>query len=198
MKVFLAGEGKTELGRHALTREYAAASKDVGLEALVRRHDGDLEIVGAELWKSKVPKLGVGKGIGGAETKTVRGLALMAAEKGAEALVFARDRDGDRARQRDVEAGLDAARRENPTLRIVGGVAIEMIECWLLALRGQRRSQTCHDPKGELANQYGVTNLEQKVELVQEAKLEPGAIPADAESLLTWLKQARDAFGAPR
>jgi hypothetical protein len=114
VRVFLAGEGKTELGRYALSKEYAKADHEGGpfvrskkhatvndevgvLEALVSRHCRDLKIVGAELWKTrgtqkKVPKLKVGRGMSGAETQTVRGLALLADEAGAQALVFTRDR----------------------------------------------------------------------------------------------------------
>lgn len=219
MRVFLAGEGKTELGRYALSKEYVKVDHEGGpsvrskkhtptndevgvLEAIVRRHCRDLEIVGAELWKTKgtkkkVPKLKVGRGMSGAEMQTVRGLALRAEKDKAQVLVFTRDRDGDKARERDVEAGLAEARRENPSLRIVGGVATEMIECWLLALLGDYRSQTCHDPKGELAKRHQVTSVQQMVDRVRSARLDEGAVPADAESLRTWLQQAREALGPP-
>lgn len=203
MKVFLAGEGKTELGRHALSKEYFEGSNEVGvLEALVRRHCRDVQIVGAELCKSrgaqkKLPKLRVGSGMSGAETQTVRGLALLAEEAGAQALVFARDRDGERERERDVVAGVEEARRENPSLRIVGGVAIEMIECWLLALRGEHHSQTCRDPKGGLSKRHQVTSVAEMVDFVRAAKLDVGSLPADAKSLRDWLAQAKEVFGEP-
>jgi hypothetical protein len=198
VKVFLAGEGKTELGRYALSKEYAEGSVEVGvLEALLRRHSNNLEVIGAELWKSKLPKLKVGRGMSGAETKTVRGLALLAEEAGAQVLVFTRDRDGDEERERDVVAGLAIARRENPSLRIVGGVAIEMIECWMLALRGDHHAQACRDPKGELSKRHKVASVQQMVGLVRGAKLERSAIPKDAESLREWLEQVGGVFGLP-
>jgi hypothetical protein len=132
-----------------------------------------------------------------AETQTVRGLALLADEAGAQVLVFTRDRDGEKERERDVEMGLVEARRENPSLRIVGGVAIEMIECWMLALRGDHHSQTCRDPKDELSKLHQVASVQQMVDLVREAKLELSAVPKDAESLREWLEQASGVFGLP-
>ena len=117
-----------------------------------------------------------------------------AAEQGYDAIVFSRDRDGDVQRKDDVERGIRDALTENPGLRVVGGVAREAVEAWILALLGQHDSEAHTDPKAVLSAQpHGIQNRAQKVEAVEGADM--SRIPDDAESLHAWLERARAVLG---
>lgn len=189
MKIFFAGEGPDDIGEWANEPAYRPRPEDpvpLGgiLHALVAkftRHD----TVDARRWK-EVRKFRVGKH-DAPETQTVLGLALRAEELGCMALVFARDRDRDEARERDVEAGIVGAERF--AVAVVGGTANEEIEAWLLAILGERRSEGFADPKTVLAERHGVDSRTAKIAVVESANL--GALPPDCSSLVRWLARAK-------
>jgi hypothetical protein len=77
------------------------------------------------------------------------------------------------------------------------GVAVRMLEAWVLALAGRSRTETM----GRDGLAAGLKDLEvddkdtrAMVAVVEAADL--GRVPADATSLSAWLDQARRAFGA--
>lgn len=190
MKLFVSGEGPDELGewaRHPAYRPRAEEPAAHGgiLHALVRRLRTEHVVVDAWRWRD-VRKFRAGKH-DAAEMQTVLGLALRAEELGCNALVFVRDRDRDAEREADVERGLEAARRFD--VQLVGGTANEEIEAWLLAMKGERRSELHADAKAVLRVRHEIADRTAKMEVVETANLE--AIPDDCESLRRWLARAK-------
>jgi hypothetical protein len=189
IRLLFAGEGPDELGEWAKEPAYrpsedTPASGGV-LHALVGRHTR-YETVNAVRWKT-IRKYKAGERAK-PESRTVMGLALEADERGCDALVFVRDRDGDLERETDVEQGIERASRQFG-LRIVGGTANEELEAWLLAMLGTRRSESFTDAKTKLAEMHGPTTREQKCELVAKANLDE--LPEDCRSLRRWLERAK-------
>lgn len=180
IRVLLAGEGPNELG----------GEKMGVLQTLLEkvRPDG-WEIVGRIRWKD-IPKLVVGPTAGG-DGLAVQRLVLLARERGCHVVVFARDRDGRRATERAIERALEE--HEGPT-RMAGGVAIETLEAWILALDGRAGSEGIANPAAELAK---VADISKKTTamaaIAMKAKLP--ALPEDAASLRRWLRRCAGALG---
>lgn len=107
--------------------------------------------------------------------------------------MIARDRDGDEEREADVRAGIDALSKVFPQIRACGGMAVEAIEGWILALRGDRRSETHSRPKAMLEAE-GITDRSQKIAIVEAADV--NAILEDARSSREWCESARDLLRA--
>ncbi|MCK6685844.1 MAG: hypothetical protein L6R30_25895 [Thermoanaerobaculia bacterium] len=186
-KVFLAGEGRHELGGWFDLPPYRDTDSSPGvLETLLRKvaPEGDWQVGGAVVWKN-IRSFKVG-GHRTAESRKVLGAAQMAKEANCDVLAFTRDRDRSHERQRDVEVGMTEAGEE---LEVAGGVAIENLDAWILALRGERESESLADPKSKLSER-GIQTTEEKVEAVQAADVR--AIPPDAKSLQVWLDRARE------
>ncbi len=125
-------------------------------------------------------------------------------EVGADVLVFVRDRDGDEERAAAIEEGLRLAREGTYSAKVVGGVAVEEIEAWILALLGERRSEHPKDAKRVLRNRHGIADLGGKRAVVEDANLgnfpedaNLDALPDDAVSLRAWLTRVREAFASP-
>jgi hypothetical protein len=189
IKIFLAGEGATELGGWAREKVYRDPTPSVGvLEALLRKVSASgWTIIDACCWKN-IRKYRVRPPMP-AEIRNLLGVALQAKEAGAEVLAFARDRDRDEDRQSAVVEGIRSASNTlNPCPTIVGGVAIEAIEAWLLALHGERRGYHHARPKEHLAA-LGITH---HVTVIEAADTDSPSI--DSPSLQTWLDQARRAL----
>src|SRR6266511_1363206 len=138
MKIFLAGEGPDDLGRWFHEVPYRDQEADDGvIEALLRRVRTDgWNVEGALRW-SRITKYRHGRELHAAEVQNVLGVAVDALDAGCNVVAFVRDRDGDPERERDIEAGLARAAEIYPGLRVIGGVAIEEIEAWVLALLGE-------------------------------------------------------------
>ena len=167
MKLFLSGEGPDELGDWYRLPQHRSNPPVRGiLEALVH-------------------KLGPVRG----EVQNVLGLMVEAEEAGADVLVFVRDQDGYEDRQDDIEEGLRRAEARGDMPRVVGGVAVQEIEAWILALHGERRSEQHADAKAVLRARHAIADLDEKVAVIEGADLTQ--IPEDAASLHIWLKRAR-------
>ena len=203
MKLLIAGEGKDELGRWAREKSYQTLEESSPglIEALLRRVRPDgWEIVEGWMWKL-IPKYQARRGRPdptreevrreglGPEGKTLLGLALLAEERGCDALVFARDRDGDEDREREIDDALKLA-KERFTTRIAGSVAVEEIESWLLSMLSERRAEEHADPKQVLVDRHGIATLEQKVRVVEDADID--RIRSDAHSLRRWIERVRE------
>lgn len=187
MKVWLAGEGTNDIGSLALGSESTAKYPGVA-HVLLAKLSSKFDVTGGKAWKS-VPKLRVGSKGEGAEAKTVEALQLQATEAGAEALVFVRDRDEDRARERSVNTAIEAARFPLPT---AGGVAVETLEHWLLAIGGQPKSESLSTKRVKAGLQEKAVHLkdtEEYVSWVERQSLDQ--IPNDARSLQRWLDGVR-------
>ena len=197
-RLIIAGEGPDELGRwyrETPYRHVEPGSADVPglLEALLDKMALlPSEIVDGATWK-RVPLFRAGDRRA-PETRRVLGLAALAVERRADAVVFVRDRDGDEDREADIEAGLEQARTLGFTAELAGGVAVEEIEAWLLALLGDRRAETFSRPKETLAEKHGIRTRAQKVAVVEGADLDAGA--RRARSLSRFCEWVRTSLSA--
>src|SRR4029077_20631304 len=102
--------------------------------------------------------------------------------------------DGSVARERELEKGLQRARELFTNLEVIGGVAIENIEGWILVLLGQQGERISSKRAKLELEKHGVTTLLQKVDAIASASLT--GLPAG--SLSTWLERARSAFRTKR
>ncbi len=173
-RILLAGEGKTELGEWAKEREYRETPGERGvLEALLRRVGGDqISIVDGIVW-TKIVKYRAGNHAS-PETRNVLGVALKARERRCDAVAFSRDRDEKTERQLDIEEGIQRAVEVIPEVTIMGGVAVENIEGWVLVLLGVTEGERIPSKrtKAELEKRFGVVTLQQKVEAVDSAEID--------------------------
>ena len=165
---------------------YQSDSEAGVLEALLRavRSDG-WEVVGAVNWKD-IRKLRV-NAPGEGDRRNVLAAGLKAVEAGADVLAFTRDRDRDETREEDIERAIEEAAGES--LDVIGGVAIETIEGWLIAVSGESKSESVRHPEEQMAR----LGLEAKraPSYVQHVETHGLAkIPADAASLRRWLERA--------
>jgi hypothetical protein len=187
IRVLVAGEGANEIGPLPAAGFVEGERPSGGgvIEALMTKvRNTGWRIQAVMQWKD-VPKLRVNVA-GDAEARTVAVLALRAREMGCNALVFLRDRDGNTARERAIRDAIGAAR--SGSLRIAGGVPIEMLECWLLALAGDEKAHSEGDPVATLAARHAVPpkRVTAMVQHVRTSRLL--AAPPDAVSLWRWLR----------
>jgi hypothetical protein len=76
---------------------------------------------------------------------------------------------------------------------LVGGIASQQIDAWILALRGERKTESMADSKAALTS-HGVKGLEAMLHIIEAADLD--SAPADACSLHLWLDRARQALSS--
>lgn len=198
IRIILAGEGRNELGDWWVEDAFRPEIPEPGvLEALLRqvRHDG-WQVVGALRW-TRLPKLQVGIGKKG-EEQNVRRAFHHAKKRGCDILVFSRDRDGPKFahREEDIERAIAALSAEQGGPRIVGAVAVEKLEAWVLAVSGQRRSEDLRRPEGRLG-EIGVPPKDTAAMIALVDRCGLSGIPDDAVSLRKWLARAKGALGAP-
>ncbi|MBS2022541.1 MAG: hypothetical protein JST92_09035 [Deltaproteobacteria bacterium] len=144
MNILLLGEGPNDLGRWAAHPAYREKDSRVGvIEALLRRCGSDWVIRDARIWKAlKSTQYRAGNHAGLEQRGVLRALQdLRESEADIDAVVFVRDRDGDEGREADLRAAKQAARTLFSDFRLCGGVAIECIEAWVLACKGERRTE---------------------------------------------------------
>lgn len=194
--VFLAGEGRNDLGGWARQRPWRDEDPEPGvLEALMRRVVPDgWRIREACVWKN-IPSLVVGGGRLRAEERNVRAVAQFAIEHACDVLVFARDRDRDEARGDAIAKGLAHAReRHAERLAIAGAVAIECLEAWVLAAEGKRRTES--RSVGAVKRYLGAENATADM-VARIGACPPEALADDASSLRAWCEEVRAALGGP-
>lgn len=194
MKVFLGGEGPDDLGDWYNEPQYRSRPPVTGVvEALLGRVAAvPFTVIGSRVWK-RIRKFQVGRPLD-AETRNVLGLMIEAGEVGADVLVFVRDQDGDEDRGKAINEGLRRIREGGEGASVVGGVAVQELEAWLLALLGERRSERRSDAKAMLEKEHGIAGRARKVEVVERADL--ARVPDDALSLRAWLRDAESTFAA--
>ena len=190
MKVFLAGEGKSELGGWSRLPNYRDEAPEVGLlEALLRRLKPDGWTVADGICWKNIPKYRAHERLP-AEVGNVLGVVMRARKAGCNAVIFSRDRDRDRQREKHVLAGISRAREVIPDFpKVVGGMAIEAIESWVASLQGRKDAESAADPSSLLDD----SSLGSKRAIVETADL--SKLPADAKSLRQWLTDAAGIFG---
>lgn len=191
IRVILAGEGSNELGGWAVATAYRVDKPFAGvLETLLRqvRPDG-WQVVDAIPWK-KTPKLQVGIG-GKGEELNVQRAYHQAKKRGCDVFVFSRDRDLPKFahRVREIEKAINSIAQTNDGPAVVGGVAIEKLESWILAIAGKHHSETVRQPEEKLAA-AGIRgkNTADMNSFIEQNGLK--RIPDDATSLRQWLERA--------
>jgi hypothetical protein len=181
IKVYLAGEGRFELGGWAAEREYQEDRPGL-IEALLRAIVPDgWTVCGGRPWKD-IPKLRARPGET-AEAQNVRGAALDARDAGCDVLVFVRDRDRDDSRR----AAIERTRREllDEGNRIAGGIACECADAWLLAIVGERRSESLPSAAAKQRRVSVAADTDAAVAVIEQHGLV--SVADDATSLRQWL-----------
>jgi hypothetical protein len=197
IQVFLAGEGPNELGGWHVERAYRADQPTPGvLEALARRvAPSGWEVRDAMKWKD-IPKLRVGSKGKGAERQVVLAAHLHAKECGCTVLLFARDRDHPKHAPRQLEVEQALAELGDSNVAVAGGVCVERLESWLLALCGRTKTQAIGKDRTETELEaLGITSKDTAamVEHVQRHGI--ASVPSDAESLHAWLARVGACLG---
>jgi hypothetical protein len=190
--VFLCGEGPSELGSRSGHTAFQTDQHPGALQELLARvQPSGWRVGGARQWKS-IRKFRAG-GAKHADTLNVLGAALDAKDAGCDVLAFIRDSDRDVARGDAVEDGIRRAPAAIVGVpAIIGGVAVPTLEGWLLALLGEKRSETLSPRKAEehlVARGVRVKDAAAIAAVVAAANL--AKIPSDAASLSRWLTRAR-------
>ena len=195
IEVFLAGEGRNELGGWCSEPGYREDPPTPGvLEVLARAvAPSGWRVRDAMQWKN-IPKLGIGTKGKGVERKAILAARLHATERGCTVLMFSRDRDGPKntARQREIEQTLTELANDGG-ISIVGGIAVERLESWLLALSGCAGTEALRDGKTDQQLEELGIPVKDTIAMVEHVgRCGLASIPADAASLRAWLKLAAD------
>lgn len=191
VRVFLAGEGRNELGGLAQEAPYADETPGV-IESLLRRVRKDGWVVaGAIRWKH-IRKYRA-RGPAPTEEHNVLGVVYEAHRAKADVVAFIRDADNDPGRQATIDSAILKASREF-ALGIVGGTAVRAIEAWMLALLGIRKSEHLAKPTARAKlGERGVSHTAAMVEVVSKSDL--ARVPSDAKALRAWLRLADEILG---
>lgn len=188
MKIYVAGEGRHEVGKWEESEERWSTSErgDGVLFALFIKSGRDGEVVAGTNWKN-IRKYRSGDHAS-PEQRTLKGLAVDARRRNAEVLLWARDSDQKSAREKELLAAQEELRTTYAaTMTICGGVATPAIEAWALAVTKKHPA-----PDGlttaqaeSLANQHGLATGDAMVDAIEQHALDASSSP----SLARWLKQ---------
>jgi hypothetical protein len=145
-------------------------------------------VIGAKVWKDIVA---IDPGAHRQrEHRNVRGATLHALEADADLLIFVRDRDGAVDRAAAIDHAMAELLAEGDWCPVVGGVAIEAIEAWVLAFVGDAAPELHKDPKAVLAAApHTIRTLQAKGDAVTAGNIVSAA--QAAPSLHNWLQSAR-------
>jgi hypothetical protein len=192
VKVFLCGEGSNELGSRSGHPAHQTDKQPGVLHALLTRVQGTgWEVGGARDWKS-IRKFRMGKA-DHEDTHNVLAAAQDARDAGCDVLAFSRDMDRDELRTEAVEEGIrrvPAVFGDGPA--VIGGVAVPVLEGWILALLGEKGTEALSPKKAEaafVARGFGAKDGAAMARIVEEA--DDAKVAKDAVSLATWLSRAR-------
>lgn len=191
--VFLAGEGKNELGGRIGPPAFHNPDKRGVLEAILRKiRENGWEVGGAVEWR-RIRKFKA-RGQINEEARAVLGAALDAREANCHVLAFCRDRDKDETRHDAIEEGIRQVFQNNgANLDVIGGVAVPTLEGWILAFLTHRKTDSLSPTRAQenlIAAGVPAKDTDVMVAVVDEAQLH--AVPEDAESLRRWLDRARE------
>lgn len=122
-------------------------------------------------------------------------LILDAKEAGAGALAFVRDSDGHETRERDILTAILAHQSSGSEVDVIGGVAVPVLEGWLLAVQGEAGTEDLGKVAAlrRFAEKDGISkDTAAMVQIAEEGDLTQ--LPSDARSLRTWLETAGRVF----
>jgi len=188
-RVFLAGEGKNELGSWAAEKEYQSDSQAGVLKVLLhQKKPAGWKICGATQWKN-IRKYKTGDH-NEPEIRNIFGACQMARDAGCDCIAFSRDTDGSAVRQREIEQGiLDAPKAISNLPGLIGACAIPVIEAWVLAiadLQGTEKLSTV--AAKEKCKKMGNQSTDELVAFIEKSGITK--IPSDAYGLNSWLALA--------
>jgi hypothetical protein len=191
VKVWLSGEGASDLG----DRDKPNGQRQGSLEALLLRAEPHgWSVGGAIQWKAICKyEAGAARGkFAHEDERSILKLALLAEEAGCEVVAFTRDIDADPDREEGIEKGIERAGQMFESLTIIGGAAKPALEGWILALLGERNTDSLSRKRANelLAKQeIAGKQAEDYVEVIENADLKH--LPPGCESLKSWLERAR-------
>ena len=189
--VYLGGEGANELGSYSGHPSYYDEARPGVIAALLRRvRPSGWRIVGATKW-STIRKLQA-HGPSPNEVRNVRALILDAKEANADVLAFTRDSDGDPQRARELELAVSEHDAAGARPDLIGGVAIPVLEAWLLALDGELGTEQLSKggAQARFEQKHAFAKVTEKVVAYVEST-DLNDIPSDAVRLSIWLARAR-------
>lgn len=197
LRVFLAGEGRNELGSRAGHPAYQSNVEAGILEALLARirRDG-WTVVGALQWKH-LCKLRA-RGPSPTEAEQIERLILHAEEAEADIVAFSRDGDDEGvARQEAVVVGVQRARAGlSRPLAVVGEIALPSLEGWILALLGQHGTEDMTPSRARREIEKVGLVLKSTASMVRVVEQCPdlSVVPDDAKGLIRWRDAAQAAL----
>lgn len=206
LKVMLVGEGKNELGNWVHAAPYRAA-RDVRdrslpaepgvLETLLRRVvPTGWVVVAAKTWMSLVHLKPRPAGDG--DARNLAAVLLHAKEQKCDVVVFSRDRDGakNRARQDAIEALVDDSVGSDGVVKVVGAVAVETLEAWVLAFAGDAKCESHTSPSDVLCALRDVApkDTSAMAAIVADDVHDLDDAIARSPSLARWVSHARRVF----
>lgn len=194
IRIYLGGEGVNELGSRAGHPAYQTDDKPGIIQALLLKVKADgWCVVGATTW-SRIRKYRA-KGSSLNEERNVLGLIEAAKRANADAVAFIRDADGDAKRSEVISNAIVKGGEIFPSLDIIGGTAIPVLEGWILAVRGVRGTEQMSKVKAQsLLVASGITQKETSAMVEAIESMDPDMLPTDAVSLQSWLALAHDAL----
>ena len=89
----------------------------------------------------------------------------------------------------NIEAGIERL-EQTAQVRVIGGVAVESIDAWVLACCDDPKAEGHKQPKAVLHAVHGIGTCDRKVARVREKDLTK--LPKTAKSLTAWLRKARE------
>jgi hypothetical protein len=192
-KIFLAGEGKNELGSWAKEIEHRDGTQPGVLETIMRKvQPTGWNIKDSICWKN-LRKYQAGSFSRNEKNNVVK-VCHKAIEKGCSTVSFSRDLDGVKLRQESIEAGIKESKEKwGNQLDIIGGCAVPCIEGWILAINGVTDTETMSRSKTEAKlKEKGFNEMYtlQMVESINKAGIEN--IPSDAKNLNKWISSAKN------
>jgi hypothetical protein len=185
VQVYLAGEGRNDLGSRAAEPVHQRDTELGVIQALLRSvQPVGWCVIGAITWKQIRKFRACGPTPN--EEQNVLGLILEADRAKAEVVAFLRDEDDDRRRHQPVADAMARAAQLYPNLDVIGGVAIPVLEGWILAMRGVHKTEMLSKAGAQrrLADER-VETTEQMVQVVGAMRRD--RLPEDAETLAKWL-----------
>lgn len=194
VKVWLGGEGASELGSHS-----SGSGVRGGIETLLESVQGDgWTVVGVTQWK-RIRKLVVGAARGEAnhgDIHNVAGLVLEAYEGAADLVAFTRDTDSDPDRESAIDRGIAEAARIFSHPRIAGGVAKPALEGWAAACLGVRDTDSMSRSKAKACLVVKGFEPQRASTFVDVFVTMPRMLPPGCDSLPVWLARVKAAFAA--
>lgn len=192
--VLLAGEGKTELGGWGVHPSFREAKPAPGvLSAMLEKvSPSGWEIRHAVEWKQLTRYRANEPALGKDELNT-RALWLLATDHACDLIVFSRDRDRAVERAQAVASGRRSLDEKcaGSGLQVIGGMAHECIEAWVLALAEETRTESLPSSRAkQRLAECGIDDVSAMVSAIGAANM--ARVSPDADSLLQWLAQAKD------